>query len=375
MASYGGNNNGGSYGGNSYGANRPAYGSNNSYGGNSSNGSSYGGNNTYGSQSSQSSYGQNSNGGGYKSAPRPGQYGQQQQYGQNNNSGGYGGNQYGSNNQGYGGNQYGSNQYGGNQYGGQQYNNYGGYGDRNQVQPGQETEEDVDRVAQQIRDTRQESVNSTRNALRALQEAEESSGRTMTQLGEQSEQLGRIERSLDSAQIHADNAQEKAGELKTVNRSMFAIHIKNPFNSTKKREKELEEAKRKAAEELAQREAIRREEYQSKQRIDMAMGNGAYGRAQGNTNSYSNNGRGGPGERSAYGFENTAEDDAQENEIDQNLDAMGGYLARLKTSALTMNQEVNRQNERMTHITSKTDNLHGSVTHNTALLQKIAKKG
>ncbi|KAG0075197.1 hypothetical protein BGZ90_010129, partial [Linnemannia elongata] len=61
--------------------------------------------------------------------------------------------------------------------------------------------------------------------------------------------------------------------------------------------------------------------------------------------------------------------------IDQNLDAMGGYLARLKTSAMTMNQEVNRQNERMTHITSKTDNLHGSVTHNTALLQKIAKKG
>ncbi|KAG9069495.1 hypothetical protein KI688_010398 [Linnemannia hyalina] len=380
MASYGGNNNGGSYGGNSYGANRPAYGGNNSYGGNSSNGSSYGGNSAYGSQSSQSSYGPNSNagGGGYNSAPRPGQYGQQQQqYGQNNgNSGGYGGNQYGSNNQGYGGNQYGSNQQGGNQYGGQQYNNnYGGYGDRNQVQPGQETEEDVDRVSQQIRDTRQESVNSTRNALRALQEAEESSGRTMGQLGEQSEQLGRIERSLDSAQIHADNAQEKAGELKTVNRSMFAIHIKNPFNSTKKRERELEEAKRKAAEELAQREAIHREEYQTKQRIDMAMGKSAYGRAPGNTNNYSNDGRGGPGERSAYAFENTAEDDSQENEIDQNLDAMGGYLARLKTSAMTMNQEVNRQNERMTHVTSKTDNLHGSVTHNTALLNKIAKKG
>ncbi|KAF9901014.1 Protein transport protein S9 plasma membrane t-SNARE [Linnemannia zychae] len=383
MASYGANSN--------YGSNRPAYGSGNSYGGSSNNGSSYGGNSShgnnsaYGSQSSQSSYGQNaaSNGGGYNSAPRPGQYGQQQQYGQNNSGGGYGGNQYG-------GNQYSGNSYGGNnnnqvygsghnqygQYGGQQqYSNYGGYGDQNQPQQGQETEEDVNRVAQQIRDTRQESVNSTRNALRALQEAEESSGRTMTQLGEQSEQLGRIERSLDSAQIHADNAQEKAGELKTVNRSMFAIHIKNPFNSTKKKERELEEAKRKAAEDLARREAIRSEEYQSKQRIDAAMGNGAYGRAQGVTNNYSNNGRGGPGERSAYAFENTAEDDAHEEEIDRNLDEMSGYLARLKTSAQTMNQEVNRQNERMTGITSKTDNLHGSVTHNTALLQKIAKRG
>ncbi|KAF9922547.1 Protein transport protein S9 plasma membrane t-SNARE [Linnemannia zychae] len=377
MATYGANNNGGNYGSNSYGAN--------SYGANRPN-NSYG-NNSYNSQS---------NGGSYNSAPRPGQYGQQnQQYGSNGNQ--YGsngqqyssnGNQYGSNGQQYGsnGNQYGGNnyQYGssGNQYGqyGNQQNNYGGYGDRYAPQPGQETEEDVNRVAQEIRDTRQESVNSTRNALRALQEAEESSGRTMVQLSDQSEQLGRIERSLDSAQIHADNAQQKAGELKTVNRSMFAIHIKNPFNSTKKRERELEEAKRKAAEELAQREAIRREEYQSKQRVDAAMGTGAYARHPGlnnnnNNNGYSNNGRGGPGERSAYSFENTAEDDAQEDEIDRNLDAMSGYLSRLKTNALTMNQEVNRQNERMTNITSKTDNLHGSVTHNTALLNRIAKKG
>lgn len=180
---------------------------------------------------------------------------------------------------------------------------------------------------------------------------------------------------MDSAQIHADNAQEKAGELKTVNRSMFAIHVKNPFTSTKKKELALEEAKRKAAEELAQREVIRKEEYESKQRVNNAMGQGPYGRAPNNNYNYSNNGRGGPGERSAYAFENNAEDDAAENEIDQNLDMMGDLLGSLKNRATAMNTEVNRQNERMTGITSKTDNLHGSVTHNTNLLQKIAKRG
>ncbi|KAF9572478.1 Protein transport protein S9 plasma membrane t-SNARE [Mortierella alpina] len=368
------------YGGNSnnagYGANRP---NGSGYGGNSSGG--YGGNaggyggNSYGSNNSNGgSYGQQGSGG-YGGSQRPGQsYGQQSQYGGQYNQQPQ--QQYGGQ-QGYGNNarpgQYGQpSQYGGQH---QTYSNYNQYGDQQHVVPGQETEQDVDRVAQQIRDTRQESVQSTRNALRALQEADESAGRTMQQLGEQSEQLGRVERNLDSAQIHADNAQEKAGELKTVNRSMFAVHIKNPFTSTKKKERALEEAKLKAAEELAQRERIRKEEYETKQRLNAAQGQGPYGRAPPSSNGYSNNGRGGPGERSAYAFENTAEDDAHEAEIDRNLDLMGGLLGNLKNSAMAMNTEVNRQNERMTHITHKTDDLSGSVTHNTQLLQKIAKRG
>ncbi|KAF9907736.1 Protein transport protein S9 plasma membrane t-SNARE [Linnemannia zychae] len=376
----------------SYGANKN-YNSGNSYGGGNSNGGTYGDNSSYGSknasQSSQSSYSQNAtnNGGGYNSASRPDQYGQQQQYGQNNNNEpGYGGNRYGANQNGgnmSGGNKsnnsqkYGSsqNQYG--QYGGQQqqqYNDNGGYGDQNQPQQGQKAG-DVNRVVQEIRDTRQESLNLTRNARRALQDAEESSGRIMTQLNEQSGKLGCIEDNIDSGQIHADNAREKVSELKTVNTSMFAIHIKNPLNSTKRREKEFEEAKRKAAEELAQREAIRSEEYRSKQRLDEAMGKGAYARTQSVNNGNSNNGRGGPGGRTIYDFENTAEDDAIEDEIDRDLDELSGHLTRLKTSALAINQEVARQNERVTNIASKTQTLHETVGHNTALLQKIAKRG
>lgn len=52
--------------------------------------------------------------------------------------------------------------------------------------PGEENEEDVEGIKQQIRTTKQESVNSTRNALRLAREAEETARGTLLKLGGQS---------------------------------------------------------------------------------------------------------------------------------------------------------------------------------------------
>ena len=52
--------------------------------------------------------------------------------------------------------------------------------------PGEEAEEDVEGIKQQIRATKQESVNSTRNALRLAREAEETARGTLLKLGDQS---------------------------------------------------------------------------------------------------------------------------------------------------------------------------------------------
>ena len=52
--------------------------------------------------------------------------------------------------------------------------------------PGEETEEDVEGIKQQMRFTKQESVNSTRNALRLAREAEETARNTLGRLGDQS---------------------------------------------------------------------------------------------------------------------------------------------------------------------------------------------
>lgn len=52
--------------------------------------------------------------------------------------------------------------------------------------PGEENEEDVEGIKQQLRYTKQESVNSTRNALRLAREAEETARNTLGRLGDQS---------------------------------------------------------------------------------------------------------------------------------------------------------------------------------------------
>lgn len=52
--------------------------------------------------------------------------------------------------------------------------------------PGEENEEDIEGIKQQLRTTKQESVNSTRNALRLAREAEETARNTVTKLGDQS---------------------------------------------------------------------------------------------------------------------------------------------------------------------------------------------
>ena len=52
--------------------------------------------------------------------------------------------------------------------------------------PGEENEEDVEGIKQQTRFVKQESVNSTRNALRMAREAEETARNTVNKLGSQS---------------------------------------------------------------------------------------------------------------------------------------------------------------------------------------------
>ena len=52
--------------------------------------------------------------------------------------------------------------------------------------PGEETEEDIEGIKTQTRYVKQESVNSTRNALRMAREAEETARNTLSRLGEQS---------------------------------------------------------------------------------------------------------------------------------------------------------------------------------------------
>jgi hypothetical protein len=126
-------------------------------------------------------------------------------------------------------------------YGRKSAQSYGAYQDR-QLTAEEEEEEDILATKQQIRFMKQQDVSSTRNALRVAAEAEaEGTGRnTLARLRAQGERLHNTEKNLDLAADRNQVAEEKARELKTLNKSMFAVHVGNRFTAAERR-RELDE--------------------------------------------------------------------------------------------------------------------------------------
>jgi len=102
----------------------------------------------------------------------------------------------------------------------------GGYGQtdtRQQSQGYNSEEEDVEAVKSSIKFTKDQSVRSTRNALNAAQSAEESGMRILNNLSTQGRRLRNTEKTLDVASRQNRVAEDKARELKNLNRSMLIV--------------------------------------------------------------------------------------------------------------------------------------------------------
>lgn len=229
-------------------------------------------------------------------------------------------------------------------------------------------DEDVEAVKQQIRFTKQQSAASTRNALRHAAEAEESGRNTLGMLGSQGERLYNIHSTLALATTQHKIAEDKAKELKTVTRSMFAPHVSNPFNSKRRAQEKEDRIRRERAVAQVEREQRRRDAYDSQQRVVGAL-DGVGEKSKVRKEMMSKYGSR-PG-RDRYQFEADEEDDILEDEIDNNLDELSGAASRLKKLGLAMNEEVEQQNEKLDQIAEQTDDLDISVHLNTARLAGI----
>ncbi len=225
---------------------------------------------------------------------------------------------------------------------------YGAYEDR-QLTAEEEEEEDVQATKQQIRFMKQEDVSSTRNALRIAAQAEETGRNTLARLGAQGERIHNTEKNLDLAANHNHIAEKKAKELKTLNKSMFAVHVANPFTASERRRQRDEDIISKHHNERDQREATRAAAFESNQRLertfkDLKPGDPGY---QGNK------GKSSLAERAKYQFEADSEDDEMENEIDSNLDALSGAATRLNGLARATGKELEEQNRHLDRIAGK----------------------
>jgi len=225
-------------------------------------------------------------------------------------------------------------------------------------------EEEVDAIKQQIRFTKQESLASSRNALRVAQEAEELARGNLIKLADQSERISNTERSLDLAKAHNLRAEDEAKEIKALNRSIFRPNIS--FNKSAKRDAEEAKILARHLEEKAEREKTRRDMEETRNRVG-----GTFQAVDRQGSSSQNRGGRSIQERSRYQFESTESDEELENELDANLDGISDVASRLKQLAMTAGQEVDAQNVKLGRIGEKADDLDINIIKNTNYLKRL----
>lgn len=212
----------------------------------------------------------------------------------------------------------------------------------------EEEEEAIQATKQEMRFVKQGDVSSTRNALRVAAQAEETGRSTLARLGAQGEMVHGAEKSLDMATVEGRLAQEKARELKTLNKSMFAVHVSNPFTSASRRRERDERTLNTHREEREAREGTRSEAYQTNARMDRVfrdIDREAAKQGKGKKASVS--------ERAKYQFEADSEDEGLEDEIEQNLDLLSGAAGRLNGLAKATGRELDEQNRHLERIAGK----------------------
>ena len=244
---------------------------------------------------------------------------------------------------------------------------YGGYGaqqpDRELTAEEQE-EQEVEASKSEIRFIKQQDVSSTRNARRIAEQAEQTGRETLARLGQQGERIHNAERNLDMATHQNRLAAEKASELKTLNRSMFAVHVANPFTANKREQAanaialEKHRAEREMNDATSESAAAAQQRGMKLQRD--VNGNPIRPAAQRNL-----------ADRAKYQFEADSEDDEMENEIEDNLDAIHRGATTMRRLGEAMGTEIESQNKHIEGVIKKTDKVDDGIAVNRARLDRI----
>ncbi|OHF01366.1 hypothetical protein CORC01_03399 [Colletotrichum orchidophilum] len=249
---------------------------------------------------------------------------------------------------------------------------YGGYGASRELTAEEQEAEEYRATKQQIKDVRNESVQTVQRSVQRLAQMEEMAGGSLARLGAQGERLHNTERNMDMAANHNKVAEDRAKELKTLNRSMFAVHVGNPFTSKARAAERDAAVLERHRQEREVREATRQEAFKSNQRMEETFREMTLsGRPQ----------RGAGGQRSQAEksrFEIDESDDeaaaeAQEAErqIEEGIDAMAAATGRLNMVSHALGKEIDNQNGLIASIGKKSDAVDDGVRMNRERLNRI----
>lgn len=169
------------------------------------------------------------------------------------------------------------------------------------------------------------------------------------------------------AKSHAVRADDQQKEIVALNRSIFRPTF--TFNKKGKRDAHEQKLLARHEEEKAEREEVRRQQYESRERTaetlrvlekDTSKPKGAPGGLRSRL-----------ADKARYQFENTESDDELEDELDDNLNEISGLTSRLNLMSKTMGTEIDSQNRKLEAMSSKTDRLDNRIHGQTERLKRI----
>ncbi|KAI1436749.1 hypothetical protein GGR50DRAFT_649482 [Xylaria sp. CBS 124048] len=248
---------------------------------------------------------------------------------------------------------------------------YGGYGAQRELTEEDREAEEYRDLKSQIHSTTQASLATNQNSLRYMNQALETGLATYARLGAQNERLHHTDQLLDTATESHRHADSQTKKLKSLNRSMFAVHVKNPF--TEKRRTAEEEARilqqNQADREV--REATRRDKFAQHSRMERNFA-GFENPDRPSGASSSNR-----GDRNKYTLEDDSDEEskaqleAANDQIERDLEQMSIGVSRLKAVGKAMGDELDHGNKLIDRIGAKTDPLDDQIRVTNARMNRI----
>ncbi|KAI8632232.1 hypothetical protein F5Y19DRAFT_492111 [Xylariaceae sp. FL1651] len=248
---------------------------------------------------------------------------------------------------------------------------YDGYGSRRELTEEEREAEEYRSLKSQIHDTTQASLATNQNSLRYMNQALDTGLATYARLGAQNERLHHTDQLLDTATESHRHAEAQTKKLKSLNRSMFAVHVKNPF--TEKRRTAEEEARilsqNQADREI--REASRRDKFAQNSRMERQF---AALEKDDEPSSFSRANR---GDRSKYTLEDDSDEegaaqlDAANEQIERDLEQMSLGVSKLRRIGVAMGEELDHGNKLIDRIGAKTDPLDDQIRVTNARMNRI----
>ena len=139
---------------------------------------------------------------------------------------------------------------------------------------------EVKKIGKKIHREKEAGLASMQRTNAMMDEALEKGSHTLATLGAQEERLNSVEQKLNTSAVHARNAKAKTEELKTLNRSIFAVHVENPFTKKKRLQAHEQVILDQMQADRKEREAVRGEGYREQQRMEAVFNDLQEKRAQ-----------------------------------------------------------------------------------------------